>query len=275
MTPSNVGLPETVHIVPLGHEIDRAVKPLLPHKAERVHLLAIPPQADFDARMKEKQTDYTKKVIDRLEEYNIRVQFHPVNMFDILEVLKTVSRIIIEEKERGNNIFVNMSSCGRKTAFAVTIAAMFHEVDVYYVSADMYATGEFAEKERDHGMSIVESGNIERLQRFPIRKPDPTNIQLLAELYRRKINNKSAMRSDDIITLFHDLGVQGFEKKPDAMRTTEKLKQKRPLLNRINRMLKELVDQEYITKKKDGKEFFVDITDAGSHIACVSGLIKK
>lgn len=83
------------------------------------------------------------------------------------------------------------------------------------------------------------------------------------------------MRSDDIITLFHDLGVQGFEKKPDAMRTTEKLKQKRPLLNRINRMLKELVDQEYITKKKDGKEFFVDITDAGSHIACVSGLIKK
>ena len=37
--------------------------------------------------------------------------------------------------------------------------------------------------------------------------------------------------------------------------------------------LEGLENQMYIKKKKVGKEFFVMITDAGSHIACVSGLI--
>ena len=53
-------LPENVHIIPLGHEIDRAVKPLLKNKADRVHLLAIPPDAELDPVMKEKQMNYTQ-----------------------------------------------------------------------------------------------------------------------------------------------------------------------------------------------------------------------
>jgi len=273
MTLSYHGFPETVHIIPLGHEIDRAVIPLMHNKADRVHLLAIPPEADLDPQMKEKQTNYTKKVIDRLEGCNIPVQFHPVAMFDILEVLKCVSRIIIQEKERGNRLFVNMSSCGRKSAFAVTIAAMFHEVDAYYVSADRYATGKNADKEAEHGMSIVESGNIEILQQFPIRKPDHPSIELLAVLYRRKLTNAPAMKSDDIIELFNELNIPGFENMPDRMQRMEKMKLKRSLLNRINRMLKDLVEQKYILKYKMGREWVLEITTAGSHIACVSGLI--
>ena len=62
-------------------------------------------------------------------------------MFDILDVLKVVSFIIRTEKEAGNAVYVNMSSCGRKTSVAVMLAAMVHEVALYYVSADRYATG--------------------------------------------------------------------------------------------------------------------------------------
>lgn len=275
MNHQSSGLPEIVHIIPLGHEIDRAVKPLMKFKADRVHLLAIPPDAELDPVMKEKQVNYTQKVTALLKERDIQVQFHKVNMFDILEVMKKVSRIIVLEKAKGNNVYVNMSSCGRKTSFAVTIAAMVHEVGVYYVSADYYATGKNADKEVDHGMSIVESANMERLQQFRIMMPEKTNIMLLAELYRWKLNNKPDMRSDDIITFFNEQKVHGFEIKPEEKHGFERSKLKRKLLNRINRMhLEELETQQYIEKRKVGKEFFVKITDAGSHIACVSGLIE-
>ena len=269
------GLPETVHIIPLGHEIDRAVKPLMKNKADRVHLLAISPDADLDPVMKEKQVNYTHEVTVRLEEKNIPVQFHGVDMFDILEVMKKVSRIIVIEKEKGNNIYVNMSACGRKTSFAVTVAAMYHEVVSYYVAASGYATGENSGMEADHGMSIVESGNIELLQQFRIMRPDETNIALLAELYHRKTKKMPDMKSDDIITFFNEQKVRGFEIKPNEKHGFERSKLQRKLLNRINRMhLEELENQQYIEKRRVGKEFYVKITDAGSHIACVSGIIK-
>ena len=275
MTQPSFGLPENVHIIPLGHEIDRAVKPLLKTKADRVHLLAIPPDAELDPVMKEKQVNYTHKVTVLLEKQKIPVQFHAVDMFDILDVMKKVSRIIVLEKKSGNNVYVNMSACGRKTSFAVTIAAMFHDVAAYYVAADGYATGKNSVKDADHGMSIVESGNIELLQQFRIMRPDDTNMALLAELYRRKINGKPDMKSDDIIDFFYRMKVRGFDTKPEDKHGFERSQLMRALLNRINRMhLKGLEDQKYIEKKKAGKEFCVRITDAGSHIACVSGIIE-
>ena len=274
MNPLSSGLPENVHIIPIGHEIDRAVKPLMKYKADRVHLLAISTDADLDPVMKEKQVNHTHKVMSRLEEQKIPVQFHDVDMFDILDVMKKVSRIIVLEKERGNIVYVNMSACGRKTSFAVTIAAMFHDVAAYYVAADSYATGANSGMEADHGMSIVESGNIELLQQFRIMRPDETNIALLAELYRRKTKKMPNMRSDDIIDFFKRLKVRGFEVKPEEKHGFERSKLQRKLLNRINRMhLEGLETQKYIEKKRIGKEFLVKITDAGSHIACVSGLI--
>ena len=167
-----------------------------------------------------------------------------------------------------------MSACGRKTSFAVTIAAMFHEVPVYYVSADDYATGKNSGKEADHGMSIVESGNIEMLQQFRIMRPDDTNLALLAELYRRNILRKSEIGSDDIIGLFHQMGVHGFNVKPEERHGLERSQLKRALLNRINRsFLEGLEAQGYIKKRKVGKEFVISITPAGSHIACLSGLV--
>jgi len=275
MTTSRRGFPETVHIIPLGHEIDRAVKPLMNKKIDRVHLLAISPDAELDPAMKEKQMNYTRKVTAHLEDLSILVRFHPVKMFDVLDVLKNVSRIIIQEKADGNNVYVNMSACGRKTSFAVTVAAMYHEVESYYVSADGYATGENSGKEIDHGMSIVEKDNIEFLQQFKIMKPKPINIELLAELYRREMSKKPYMKSDEIIDFLNEKEARGFEVKPEDKHGFDKSKLRRALLNRINRShLEELEGQKYIEKKKVGKEFCVKITPAGAHIACVSGLVQ-
>ena len=167
-----------------------------------------------------------------------------------------------------------MSACGRKTSFAVTVAAMYHEVASYYVAADGYATGENSKKEIDHGMSIVESGNIELLQQFQIMKPKDINVELLAELYRRMMNNAPYMKSDEIINFLNERNVHGFEVKPEEKRGLEKSKLRRSLLNRISRShLEELEGQKYIEKKKGREGIFCENNPAGSHIACVSGLV--
>lgn len=275
MMASQGSFTKIVHIVPLGHEIDRAVRPLETSPGARVHLLAIAPEDEGDPEMRMRQENCTREVTDRLRALSIEVCLNPVNTFDVLEVMKVASRLILQEKADGNIVHVNMSACGKKTAFAVTIAAMYHDVPSYYVPAKEYAVGENWEKTKDHGMTVVESNGHEPLQQFPIIKPKDANVELLAELYRRTNNDAPSMRSGEIITFFHEKSVPGFQDIPPRGKLNpEQSRLRRTLLNRINRSyLKELEDQGYIKKKMPGREFFVSITSAGSHIACVSGLV--
>jgi len=282
------GLPEIVHIIPLGHEIDRAVKPFTKTTADRAYVLAIPRDADFDPEMVQKQHYFVEQVTKQLEAFGIRVRMVPVNMFNILEVMTVISRIIKVEKEAGNTVRVNMSSCGRKTSVAVTLAAMVYDVEIYYVSADRYATGGDSTEELEHGLSIVTDVRTEMFHNFRIKIPEDDEMKLLVELKKRK-EKKEETGSDVIIKFLHDLGVYGFETLPpiespnidySIVRKKDKKdeeiyiagKMRRALLNRINRsFLKKLEDLGYVERTWRGKSFYVRITQAGEYIAAVSG----
>ena len=266
------GLRDVVHIIPLGHEIDRAVAPFTKNKADRAYILAVPPDAGLDAGMVKKQHYFVGRVTERLQELGIAVTFVPVAMFDILDVLNVVSYLIRTEKEAGNAVYVNMSSCGRKTSVAVTLAAMVHEAVLYYVSADRYATADGEECE--HGLSIVEDARTEVFQHFRIMMPRPENVRLLVELFRRRETGAGGMTSEEIIGFFHDASVHGYEKLHTAERNAYlRAGKKRALLNRTNRgYLKELEEQGYVERRWQGRNFSIRITKAGEHIACVSGL---
>lgn len=279
-------LPETVHIIPLGHEIDRAVKPFAKTTADRAYVLTIPKDADLDPEMVKKQYYFVERVMAQLEKYGIGARIITLNMFDILDVLAIVSRIIKIEKEAGNTVLVNMSSCGRKTSVAVTLAAMIHDGEIYYVSADRYATGGDSTEELEHGLSIVNDVRTEMIHNFRIMMPGDDEIKLLVELkkWKEKIargEKKEDMGSDDIITFLHTEGVGGFENLPPSKRTREGSSgeteyrsggERRALLNRINRgFLKNLEDLGYVKRTWRGKRFFISITQAGEYIAAVSG----
>ncbi len=265
------GLRDVVHIIPLGHEIDRAVAPFTKNKADRAYILAVPPDAGLDPRMVRKQHYFVGRVTEQLQDLGIAVTFVPVAMFDILDVLKVVSYLIRTEKEAGNAVYVNMSSCGRKTSVAVTLAAMVHEAMLYYVSADRYATADGEECE--HGLSIVKTVRTEVFQPFRIMMPRPENVRLLVELFRRK--EAGGMTSEEIIKFFHGANTHGYERLHTAERDGyQRAKKKRALLNRTNRgYLKELEEQGYVEREWRGRHFSIRITKAGEHIACVSGLV--
>ena len=267
------GLSERVHLIPLGHEIDRAVAPFSTYRAERAYVIVVPDNADLDERMLEKQRHYTKRVCEGLLAMGVHPEVVYCNMFDILDVLRVVSSLILKEKRQGNEVLANMSACGRKTSVAVTMAAMVHGITVYYVSADRYATGKDAALEADHGLSIVETRRVEPLYNFSIMMPDTESQLLLVELYRRE----QGMTSKDLFDFFHEKGAEGYT---DLPRTKDgeyvSGSKNRELLNKTNRKyLHKLEAAGYIMRTWSGRRFTVHITDAGKYIACVSGLFEE
>ncbi|MCK8517711.1 HFX_2341 family transcriptional regulator domain-containing protein [Methanoculleus sp. 7T] len=270
------GLNERVHLIPLGHEIDRAVKPFNTYRAERAYVIVVPDNADLDEQMLEKQRHYTKRVCEGLLAAGVRPEVAYCNMFDILDVLRVVSSLIVREKRQGNDVLINMSACGRMTSVAVTMAAMVHGVRAYYVHADRYATGDDAALEADHGLSIVETGQVEPLYNFSIMMPDAECQLLLCELYRRG----EGMTSEDLFGFFHKQGFEGYDELPPEKRNKSgeysSGPKNRELLNRMNRKyLHKLEAAGYITRIWSGRRFSVHITDAGRYIACVSGLLES
>ncbi len=90
---------EIVHIIPLGHEIDRAVKPFEKYKANRVHILSVLQTfKKYSLEMVEEQKYFTDTVADRLRSFGIGITIHTLDMFNVLEVIKKISNIIYKEK---------------------------------------------------------------------------------------------------------------------------------------------------------------------------------
>lgn len=263
------GLQEIVHIIPLGHEVDRALKPFEKYKADRVYILAVTKNAALKKMMLKKQRDYVKKVETRLKSKGIEVISINVDMFDIKEVMKRVSSIIMKEKEMNNIININMSACGRLTSVGVTLAAMVHQVNVYYVHADNYSSSE--EEIQEHGISRCENLKITPIHNFQIMMPDNVSKMLLSRLSLKP----DGMDNEEIFRILKDKEVQGFEELPEDMDRYERRSKKRNLIMLLNkRYLDKLEIMGYIQREKVGRITVTKITEAGQYIAYVSGFME-
>ncbi|WP_245618717.1 DUF6293 family protein [Methanogenium cariaci] len=198
------GIEKTIHIIPLGHEIDRAVIPFDDTTVDHVYILTGLKETNSRMDLSKKQQYYAKKVRDKLQEKGIFVTCIHINLFDLREVMKTISKIIVEEKAKNNRIFVNMSAAGRLTSVAATLVGMAHDVQVYYVHADEYPDDE--EIRKIHGLSICSSQEITQLSNFKIVMPDPEDLEILLFLTKR-----DTARMSDILEMMHEKNIEGFE----------------------------------------------------------------
>ena len=273
---SNKFVGERVHIIPLGHEYDRAVAPFTNLKTERAYVLSVPENSELDRDLLQKQRHFTTKVITKLKSAGIKTIDRRVNLFDIKETLKVISKLIVDEKKIGNDVLVNMSACGRKTSFAAIMAAMVHKVGVYYVSADNYVADNNGGQYYEHGLSIVGDYNrpIELLSPFKIMLPKYESQLILTELYTKK---DKKMKLFDIINYLGLRNVDGFENYSSVIFSSKIIDREgyRCLLNKVNRnFLSELLENNYIERKKIGKGYIITLTESGEIIACVSGLLN-
>ena len=262
-----VAIEQTIHIIPLGHEIDRAIAPFEKAKADKVYLLS-----NFGeiTPMGKEQDYYTHEVITRLKTLDITVECVETDLFDLLDIICNTAIIIRKEKALGNRVSVNMSSAGRLTSVGVTLAAMAHDVHVYYVKSDAYP--EAHEERLAHGLSVSSSGNITRLVNFKFLLPDETGIQILVGL----CNALKPVSNRDILNMLQEAGVPGFEILYDEVsREKRRTVQSRQLMRLDKTILTRLEKDGYISREKRGRNVVVTITETGLYAACASGLYVR
>jgi len=263
------GFEEIVHIVPLGHEVDRAVKPFEKFKANRVHLLVIPESEKYRRNMVDKQEHFLAVVSKKLEEKGIEVQCRNVDLFDMLQVMKSVSEIILSEKSKGNIVYVNMSAAGRLTSVGATLASMVHGAKVYYVVADRYSEKE--EEETQHGLSICETPKVTFLENFQLKLPDEAGLTVLVHLCQKE----KGLKTKEILDVLRESGIEGFERDYTKLRGEEKRKTQQKYLISLNKVILDKLEKSgYITREKLGRYNTIKITESGRYVAHISGLIK-
>jgi len=256
---------EIVHIIPLGFEIDRAVKPFEMLKANRAYILTICEQGKYSREHHQKQNYYLKEVKKRLMDMGIQPVILHTDTFDLLDVLRTISKIITKERNNNNIVYVNMSASGRLTSVGSTLAAMAHGAKVYYVVADRYPRNE--EEEMEHGLSICDNLNITFLENFQLQFPDKAGIKILVELSKRK----KGMMNREILDFLRKSGEEGFKKEYGWLERGEKAN----YLMKLNKgILEKLRSNNYITIERYGRSNLIKITESGRYVANISGMVE-
>ncbi len=264
----NTGLEKIVHIIPLGYEIDRAVVPFQDQIPGRVYLLAVINNPDLDQNMVAQQQHFVNQVKARLNKTTEVITIN-TNMFELQDVIKTISGIIRKEQEQGNRISVNMSACGRLTSVGAVVAAMAYDVSLYYVMAQDYARTE--EEINLHGLSICPTPNVKRIVNFAFVQPDEIGKQILVSLYKKG----KAMRPIDIFEVLRDLRVQGYGVLyPEVEGKKKRDLQIRQLMKLDKTFLTRLERDKLIIREKRGRNVFVTLTESGRYMACLSGLLE-
>lgn len=260
------GIEQSVHIIPLGHEFDRAVSVFANTRVDRVYLLTSHTKTPTSRGMKEEQHTFTDRVREHLEKKGIDVHIIDTNTFELLDVTKNIAKIVKREVQEGNRVSINMSAAGRLTSVASTLVGMMHGVRVYYVAADNYSRSD--EDRNKHGISICTTGRPQYLMNIPLPRLDDEKNVILTSLCKMG----RSMNSRDLREILRDQGFEGFEDFNEIQDRNKRRKvESRQLMKLSQSFLRPLEKEGYIRVEKRGRENRVYLTDSGQYLAMASG----
>jgi DNA-binding MarR family transcriptional regulator len=271
---------KNVHIVPLGYEYDRIIKPLR-GRADIVYLLVDDPTrdaetgtVDFDASCTSKKTDpaswiettdYQHELRDEISEF-AEVGGFPVRLDNFYDVMGVVTTIAAHHKigpNSGDDVFVNISSGSHKTAVAAALGGMTVGARPYNVEPESYE-GDHESKPRTQGASSPEP-----MPMHPIKGPTKDQIKVLRYLLEMEEKNYTTNKAR-IIKHFEDNEVT-LECLGDAENTSRSSNYR----NLDSKVLKGLTEKEYIVIDKDGRSKSIEITDSGLNILYAFGHLLR
>ena len=122
----------SIHVAPVGFEVDRVIIPAKKWNADRVWLLVQPND--------DKVANYLSILHKRLEGDGMDVQEVVHDRKDIFDIVRVTRRII--RQERHNSVFVNLSSGSKIQAIGCMMACMMsygkNDVRPYYAEPETY-----------------------------------------------------------------------------------------------------------------------------------------
>jgi len=121
---------ERVHFIPVGFDFDRLIYPISKGEleADRVVLITHEGDPDDDAtdRAAELASNMTNRLENSFELIDVEVEREPIDIEELYQyetLYPDAHEYILDELEDGNEVFVNISSMPRTTAFAFATAA--------------------------------------------------------------------------------------------------------------------------------------------------------
>jgi hypothetical protein len=263
---------DIVHIIPLGHEIDRATKIFEEQKPNRVYILAtMETFGKHSEKLVNEQKEFTGKVVKKINDYGIQTIVKNVDMFEPSEVIRNFSSIIVKEQAKKSIIFINISSAGRLTAAAATLAAMAHKVDAYYLEANAYPDS--LKDKKEHGLSICDNLNVKWIKGLPVELPPAQEMAVL-----KALSEKSPMKPVEIILYLARSNFPGYREHIQTLERGIRRRDKNydevliPCMMKLNKgILEKLKIKGYITREKLGNNNMVVLKDEGRFVAYFAG----
>lgn len=256
-----------VHVIPLGFERSVAVKPVRAIGGSRVHIITIGEKYAQKYELYEEQKYFNEVVKKDFENMGIEVKIHYTDLFDFKKAIFTISSIIIEEKNKKNEVYVNLSSHGRFISIVSAIAGWYHNVRVYYVFPDRYARND--RERKDYGRSVCETMRIFELPRVEFVKLSEEEKFAISLIYFKiQKNGRGFVWLNEIKDEFPRRFpyIYPFEENVSNRRKKREIDQR--LITKINRrVLDKLESKKYIMRDKIGRNTILKLTEFGEFLA--------
>jgi len=254
------GIPEIVHVILAGDEVERAVCPFTRVPAGRIILIAGAGDSPYH--------DCTSRILAALKKKHIRVEKVVPESVDTAGLMKVTASVIKREKEEGNTVYVNMSAAGKKGAAVATLVGMALGAEVYYVP--LQETEDSVTADPEH---------IELLPPVEILLPDETETSILHELYEAEESSLSAseigdLLDDDVPGNDADFCLHELTSESKLKDFNEERKIQSRNLMKVSTFMKKLEEKGYVSKGKYGRKMMYRITEKGRNVLLLSGVLE-
>ncbi len=233
-----------VHIAPVGYEVDRIVLSAKQERADRVWLLLHENKSD------DKAGPFVTKISTQLEKLHIEIKEEYHDRRDLFKIIRAVKNII--QKEKGNEIYVNLASGSKIQAIGTMMACMMFNDDdsvhPYYVEAANYP-GFDAKKPLSTGIK-----EIVNVPPYSIKTPDQKLISALQII--TKHNGKLTKK---------EMAVLSEEKELITINAKEKNHSMARYASLDKNIIQPLKEWEFISVEKVGRNHWIEITEEGQN----------
>ena len=235
------------HIAPVGFEFRRVTDPLIHMQADKVYLLTY----EKDDRVAKFLSEIKKKLADSY--IHIQVNEVLLDVWDLYSCIEKFRELI--HKEKGNHVYVNVSTGTKITAIAGMLSCMMWHAQPYYVSVAY----------PEETPETIPTEHIQETSVFPtydIKKPKPEFMLILNLLQ----SYKSPIRKSVLIEKLEEIGV--IRRMSDSgmeLKATAKHSQLRVLLDPMEK------EWKLIMVRASGRRSEVSMTQQGKTALRVFG----
>jgi len=229
-----------VHIAPVGYDSNRVFEPLIKMKADKVYfILHILDNRNHSPYLLQIKKKIKKSEVEQIDE--------KIDIWDFYECMSRFKRIILNEKQNGNKVWINVSSGTKITAMAGILSCMAWGAVPYYVKI------KYPERQKMNEIEIEEVEKTIFPPVYGIEKPDSISMIILNLLNQKSGRIRKVHLIKELVSMEQIKAKSGWGDN-SVMQAKH---------SQLRTLLEPLLDQEFIEVEARGPKSEVILTERG------------